>query len=153
LGCGVGGWISDALAGALGSGRWARRLVGFSGAIMSGLCFLLALRVEDAVTAVLLMAVAAFFNDLTLSCLWAAIMDVGERFSGSVSGVVNTASGMGALISPPIFGYFVKGGWPWSRVLLLAAAGYMIGGLFWLLVDPTRTVSKTAYEGKPAGLE
>jgi sugar phosphate permease len=152
-GCGLGGWVSDALANALGSGRWARRMVGFAGAMMSGVCFLFALWVRDPLTAVLLMAASAFWNDVTLSCLWAANMDIGERFSGIVSGVVNTASGTGALISPLIFGYLVRHGWPWSRVLLIAAGGYMVGGLFWLLVDPTRTVSKTAYEGDRRALE
>jgi len=141
FGCAVGGWMSDRLVHSLGGVRWARRIVGFVGATFSGLSFLAATRVTDPVVAVLLMALSSFWNDVTLSSLWAANMDIGERFSASVSGVVNTASGMGAFFSPLVFARLLKLGWGWTPSLTLSALVFLLGGLFWLLVDPTRTVA------------
>ena len=108
-GCAVGGWVSDALVEALGGVRWARRAVGFAGSTLAGIFFLLSLRVTDPLQAVLVMGMAAFFNDMTLSSLWAACMDIGERDSGRVAGVVNTASGLGGFLSPMVFGELLAG--------------------------------------------
>jgi MFS transporter, ACS family, glucarate transporter len=144
-GCWVGGWLSDELVRKLGSGRWARRIVGSAGAFTSAIFFLPAAYVESPLFAVLLMSMAYFCNDLTLSCVWAACMDVGERYSGSVSGVVNTASAMGSLVSTLVFGRLITLGLGWTPVLLLASGVFVLGGFSWLLVDPTRPVSKSAF--------
>jgi MFS transporter, ACS family, glucarate transporter len=140
-GCAFGGWISDALVEALGGVRWARRAVGFAGSTLAGICFLLSLRVTDPLQAVLVMGLAAFFNDMTLGSLWAACMDIGERDSGRVAGVVNTASGLGGFLSPMVFGELLERGYGWSPALNLAGAFFLLGGLCWLAVDPTRTVA------------
>jgi nitrate/nitrite transporter NarK len=132
--------LSDRLTAAVGV-RWSRRLVGFAGSTLAGACFLLSLRVSGVVEAMLLIAFSGFFNDLTVGSLWAAIMDVGERDSGRVAGLVNTASGLGGFLSPLVFGEMVARGTGWAPALAVAGAGFLVGGLFWLLVDPTRTVA------------
>ena len=141
FGCGLGGWISDRLIGPLGGPRRARRVVGCGGMLFAGLCFLLGIRADSPVGAVALMSLASFFNDLPLSSLWAANMDIGERYTGSVSGVVNTASGAGAFLSPILFGLLLDSGYGWTPSLVVAGFGFLLSGLCWLLVDPTRTVS------------
>ncbi len=146
IGCALGGWLSDRLLKTLGF-RWARRTVGASGLWLAGLCFLMGVRAGDARLAVLLMAFASFANDLPQSSLWAAIMDIGERNAGSVAGVVNTASSAGALISPILFGELLERGWGWNAALVVTGVAFVLGGLSWLMVDPTRTLSE-----KPPGL-
>jgi sugar phosphate permease len=141
FGCWIGGWVSDRLIDFFGGLRWARRVVGFTGMMMASVWFLLGVRAANPVGAVVCMALASFFNDLSLSSLWAANMDIGERHAGSVSGLVNTASGAGALLSPFLFGSLLDAGWGWTPSLVCAGAGFMLSGLCWLLVDPTRTVS------------
>ena len=88
--------------------------MGFAGSTLAGIFFLLSLRVTDPLQAVLVMGLAAFFNDMTLSSLWAACMDIGERDSGRVAGVVNTASGLGGFLSPMVFGELLARGYGWS---------------------------------------
>lgn len=141
LGCSLGGWLGDALSALPGGRRWARRCLGFGGMMLAAVCFLLSLRVRDPVPAVILMTLSAFFNDLPISALWASIMDIGERDAGRVAGLVNTASGFGAFFSPILFGVLLEGGYGWLPSLVLAGAGFVLAGLFWLLVDPTRTLS------------
>jgi MFS transporter, ACS family, glucarate transporter len=146
VGCALGGWISDALVETLGGVRWARRAVGFVGATLAGILLFLSLLMTDPLPAVLMMALAAFFNDMTLSSLWAACMDIGERDAGRVSGVVNTASGLGGFLSPIVVGELLEQGFGWSPALFLAGAFFLLGGLSWLLVDPTRVVAASAHD-------
>jgi sugar phosphate permease len=153
VGCALGGWISDRLVVTLGGPKWARRVVGFSGSILAGVCFLLSLRVDSAGEAILLMALSAFFNDLTLSSLWAASMDIGERDAGRVAGVMNTASGLGGFLSPIVFGELLNRNVGWTTALTLAGAAFLVGGVFWLLVDPTRTVASTDMDEDPLSEE
>ncbi|MEO6811673.1 MAG: MFS transporter [Isosphaeraceae bacterium] len=147
-GCALGGWLGDRLSARLGSTRWSRRLIGSVGMTSACVCFLLGVRAADPVHAVLLMALASFFNDLPASSLWAANMDIGERHAGSVSGVVGTSSAVGAVISPLLFGFLLNRGWGWTPALVMAGLAFLCSGLSWLLVDSTRTVS-----GKPPGFE
>jgi sugar phosphate permease len=151
VGCAIGGWASDRLTTVVGA-RWSRRLVGFTGSMLAGMCFLLSLRVLNVVEAMMLIALSAFFNDLTVGSLWAAIMDVGERDSGRVAGVVNTASGLGGFLSPLVFGEMVNRGTGWAPALFVAGVAFLVGGLFWLLVDPTRTVARPRADAELAEL-
>ncbi|WZO96456.1 MFS transporter [Isosphaeraceae bacterium EP7] len=142
LGCALGGWMSDSLVAMMGGTRYARRAVGFIGATMAGVCFLLSLQVKSPIPTVLLMALAGFFNDLPASSLWAAIMDLGERDAGRVAGVVNTASGIGAFLSPILFGELIQLGWGWGIPLTITGIVFLAGGLCWLFVDPSRAISR-----------
>lgn len=147
FGCAAGGWISDHLVVRLGGTQWARRIVGGLGQAAAGSCFLLGVRAHDTTTAILLMGMAGFCNDLTLSSLWAANMDVGERHAGTVSGVVSAASAAGAFLSPLLLGQLLTRNWGWTTALYLAGTGFFWSALCWLMVDPTRTLAATA---KPA---
>jgi sugar phosphate permease len=145
-GCALGGWVSDRLVVVLGGVRWARRVVGCAGSVLAGTCFLLSITANGAGEAVVLMALSAFFNDLTMSGLWAAAMDIGERDAGRVAGVMNTASGFGAVFSPVVFGELLRRGVGWAPTLTLAGVAFLCGGACWLLVDPTRAVRKPVAE-------
>jgi MFS family permease len=141
VGCALGGWLSDRLALACGSTRWARQGVGFGASVLAGGCILLSLRLDDPTPAVLVLALTGFFNDLTLSSLWASAMDIGERDAGRVSGVVNTASGLGGFLSPIFYGELLKRDFGWTPALTVAGLAFFAGGLSWLLADPTRSVA------------
>jgi sugar phosphate permease len=146
FGCTIGGWLSDALALRVGT-RWARRAVGCVAMMAAGLCFQLAVVSYASAQTIVFLALASFCNDLPMSSLWAANMDVGERFAGSVSGVVSAASAAGALISPLLFGALLNSGHGWTPALIVAGLGFPLSGLCWLLVDPTRTVVPTKSAG------
>ena len=67
----------------------ARRIVailGFVGASASVFAFS---QVADPVRAMLLLGLAGFFNDFVMPAAWAGTMDVGGRYSGTVSGAMN----------------------------------------------------------------
>lgn len=146
VGCAVGGVLTDLVASWTRGGSWSRRAIGVPGALCAGACFLGGIASEDALTMTILLALASFCNDVTMSGLWAAMMDIGERSSGRVAGVVNTASGLGAFACPLVFGAFLansSGGRGWAPALVLAGTALGLAGLFWMGVDPTRRAKPT----------
>ena len=147
-GCAVGGWVSDALVEALGGVRWARRAVGFAGST-PGRHLLPAQPARDRPApggpgdgpgGVL----QRHDPEQPLGGLH------GHRRArlGRVAGVVNTASGLGGFLSPMVFGELLERGFGWSPALNLAGAFFLLGGLCWLAVDPTRTVAAPALDAE-----
>src|SRR5206468_6340413 len=87
-------------------------------------------------------ALATFFNDLTMGSSWASCLDIGKRFSGIVSGCMNTIGNLGGAAAG------VATGWVLDRFLepvkvetTLSAALSSIGG----------AISAAAVGGSPLG--
>ena len=60
---------------------------------------------EDAYTAVYCLTGAMFFLECTIGPSWSVPMDVGGKYSGTVSGMMNMAGNIGGALSPMVFGY------------------------------------------------
>ena len=54
-------------------------------------------------------ALASFFNDITMPGSWTACMDIGGKFTGTVSGAMNMMGNLGGFVSPIVLGYIVDG--------------------------------------------
>src|SRR5229473_6371254 len=107
IGCIVGARLIPRVARALGSVKLARRIVsivGFAGASASIFAFV---QVADPVKAMLLLGLAGFFNDFVMPACWAGCMDIGGRYSGTVSGTMNMVGNIGGALSPLIVGYIL----------------------------------------------
>ena len=92
LGCLLGGYLTDRHVRRTGDRKWGRRLygvIGFTGAArllrrrdlgaMNGNMWVFAAGV----------AMAGFFNDLTMGPSWAVCQDIGRRYAAIVSGFMN----------------------------------------------------------------
>jgi hypothetical protein len=109
-------------------------------------------------------AMAGFFNDLTMGPSWAVCQDIGRRYAAIVSGFMNMIGNLGAAVS-----IFVTGAIMRSTVaakeaqalaagtdleaakqaglidgyvinLALYATAYFIGVFFWLMIDATKPI-------------
>jgi ACS family glucarate transporter-like MFS transporter len=137
---GIGNVVSAALARPIarrtGSVVLTRRIlavIGFVGASMSVLVFT---TMQDATAAMLVLGVASFFNDFVMPPAWAACMDIGGRYSGTVSGTMNMMGNIAGGFSPLVVGYLLA--WTdsnWTLTFYISAAIYMIGALCWLFLD------------------
>ena len=108
-------------------------VVGFVGASASIFAFV---QVEDPVRAMFLLGLAGFFNDFVMPAAWAGCMDIGGRFSGTVSGTMNMIGNIGGALSPLAIGYILT--WTsnnWSLTFYVSAAIYLLGALCWLFID------------------
>jgi MFS family permease len=108
-------------------------IVGFVGAAASIFTFL---QISDPVRAMFLLGLAGFFNDFVMPACWAGCMDIGGRFSGTVSGTMNMVGNIGGALSPIAIAYILT--WTnnnWTLTFYVSSAIYLLGGLCWLFID------------------
>ena len=136
----VGGLATDWLLKTTGNTKFARRSVAIVG--MIGCCVFIvpAALTADAYTAVYCLTAAMFFLECTIGPSWAVPMDVGGKYSGTVSGMMNMAGNIGGALSPLVFGFLAQGG-NWQAPFIVAAALLVAGSAVWLFwLDPDRHV-------------
>ena len=80
-------WTRD-----VGKSRRMMAYVGFTGA--TGFLLLSSL-IQDATFAMIAMGIASFSNDLVMPGSWAACMDVGGKYAGTLSGTMNMMGNLG----------------------------------------------------------
>jgi len=136
IGCMVGAQMIRRLARSGERIVLARRIVaivGFVGASGSVFAFT---QVADPVRAMLLLGLAGFFNDFVMPACWAGCMDIGGRYSGTVSGAMNMVGNIGGALSPLIIGYILtRNPGDWTLTFYVSSAIYLMGAVCWLFID------------------
>jgi len=135
IGCIVGAQIVPRLAKRTGI-IMARRIVAITGFIGASASIFTFVQISDPVRAMLLLGLAGFFNDFVMPAAWAGCMDIGGRYSGTVSGTMNMVGNIGGALSPLAIGYILT--WTannWSLTFYVSSAIYLLGGLCWLFID------------------
>lgn len=150
----VGGLASDWLLKKTGNAKLARRSVAIIGLL--GCCgFIVPAAVtSDPYVAVYCLTGAMFFLECTIGPSWSVPMDVGGKYSGTVSGMMNMAGNIGGALSPLVFGLLVQFG-NWQAPFIVAAVLLVLGAAVWAFwLDPDRSVvegpSVSAAPAQPA---
>lgn len=98
--CLVGGILTDRFIRHTGNRKWGRRLFGVVGHGLCAACYFAAVFFMKSPWAfVILLAVAAFWNDLTMGSAWASCLDIGRRYSGIVAGCMNSIGNLGGALA------------------------------------------------------
>ena len=139
VGCGLGGSLTDYVVKRTGSIK-NRRYIGWAGFSLGSLCMLGSVWVKDPLTAVVTIAMASFFGDLTMASCWAVCMDVGDELAGTVSGCMNMWGNLAGFVFPTVTGYLVQTFGRWDVPIIVSSAIFFLGALLWLRIDPTRSV-------------
>jgi sugar phosphate permease len=138
----AGGLLTDAIYKRTGDLNKARRnavILGFAGSLI----FLLpVLFVHDQTAVILSLGAAFFFLELTEGPIWAVPIDVAPQFTGLAGGIMSTAAGLAATISPAVFGIIidVTGSYRLPFVLSIALMGVGIGLSFLMRPDRPLTI-------------
>jgi ACS family glucarate transporter-like MFS transporter len=139
IACLVGGRLSDAIAAALGSRRWARALPGLIGFSCAGIAMLATTSATGPWTAVALLTAAFFFQDIGVPCIWSLPADIGGRHAGVLAGAMNSIGAVGGALSPLVAAWIRQDGESgWDAVLILSGAVYIVAGLAWLAIDASK---------------
>jgi nitrate/nitrite transporter NarK len=157
LACLVGGLLTDRFIRVTGNRKWGRRLFGLVGHGVCAVCYFLSAFASDPWLFVLAVALAAFWNDLTMGSAWASCLDIGGKYSGIVAGCMNTVGNLGGAVAGVLTGWIldlyhkdVDAGWQLNFFLFTAV--YVVATLFWLRFDSTKPVvpeAVTAAGGPP----
>jgi sugar phosphate permease len=140
LGDVVGGSLSDMILKKTRNAKLARRGVAVPGFLLAGAFVIPAAMVSDTTLSILLLATSFFFLEWVIGPAWAVPMDVGGRFSGTVTGVMNMAGALAASFTAIVYGSLFGGGY-WVAPFLVSAAVMGVGALIWaFLIDPDQSV-------------
>ena len=138
----IGGWTTDYVAKRTGNLKLARCGIGVFGYVASAITLFAVARVEDNLTAAMLLPLALGFQTLTTSAAWSVCLDVGRKYAGMVTGCMNTVGNIGGAIGPLVTGYAVKNLESWTMPFYVMAAVFVFGAAMWLLLDPRKSALK-----------
>jgi ACS family glucarate transporter-like MFS transporter len=138
----LGGLFSDFAVRALGK-PWGQRIAVWLGMFSSAALMWGGAHASNKVTAILLLSAAAGCNMFASVTFWAACIDLGQQYSGSVAGLMNTFGNLAGAFSPIVTAY-VASKFGWTSALTLAATVTAGSGLCWSLVDPTKAVVRAS---------
>lgn len=103
---------------------------------IAGVALIAGATVRDPIAAALLIALSGASASFLLGACWGVCQDIGGPRAGLISGCMNTAGQLGAVLSPIILPYFADPAIP----LCIAGALYLAGASCWLFVDPRRPI-------------
>jgi MFS family permease len=140
--CLFGGLLTDAFIRRTGNRKWGRRLFGALGHGVCALCYFLSLYASSPWLFVLAIALAAFWNDLTMGAAWASCIDIGGKYSGIVSGCMNTVGNLGGAAAGITTGWILERFEPhgWTINFILFGTVYVLAMFLWLGFDATKSL-------------
>jgi MFS family permease len=155
---GMGNVVSAVFVGPLtrgtGSVVLARRVLAVVGFVGASACVLVFTRIPDPTKAMFVLGLASFFNDFAMPPAWAACMDIGGRYSGTVSGSMNMMGNIAGGFSPFIVGYLLA--WTdsnWTLTFYISAAVYLMGAICWLFIDSRTPLAPVPAEEYSPGFQ
>jgi len=107
-----------------------------TGFVCASIAIIVFTRLQNPTLAILALSISSFFNDFVMPTSWAACMDMGGRYSGTLSGSMNMMGNIAGGFSPLVVGYLLA--WTandWALTFYISAAIYMVGGVCWLFLD------------------
>ncbi len=134
----VGGWFSDAAARKFGK-RIGRRLAVAIGMCSSGLLLWAGAGIARSTTAIAVLALGAGLNMFATSTYWATCIDLSEKHTGSLSGVMNTFGNLGGWLSPIVSAYLATT-LGWNAALICAGIVSIASAGFFMLVQADRRI-------------
>jgi sugar phosphate permease len=115
--------------------------IGFAGACAFLIATTFMARAELAVVTI---AMASFCNDLAMPPSWAATMDMGGKFAGTLSGAMNSWGNLGGAAAPLVIGYLLAySGNNWNLTFYISAAVYAAAIPCWLALDSVTPLEGT----------
>jgi MFS transporter, ACS family, glucarate transporter len=146
IACLLGGFVTDRQVRLWGR-RWGRTLQGVIAYALGGVCMLAAVGFTPQHTGIAysFVCLSSFVKDFGMAASWSTTIDIGDRYSGTVAGVMNSVGNLGQVISVPIVAWLAVAsgthGQPrWGVSLLYYASMFFIAALSWIVVDPTRVI-------------
>jgi nitrate/nitrite transporter NarK len=139
----VSGWISPVIAERIGSVRVTRRVMGSLGFLGASAFMVVAAQLDHPGWAMVMMGMASFCNDLVMPGAWAACMDIGGKYAGTVAGSMNMMGNLAGFVAPFAGGYIVQHtGGDWNMFLYTMVGSYLLGTLCWPFIDSVTSIDR-----------
>ncbi|MFC2090307.1 MFS transporter [Bacteroidota bacterium] len=139
----LGNWISGILVDAIykrGKWRLSRKIPAITGFTLMIIGLLGSMGMDSASGAVLMLSLAIFGADMTLSPSWSFCIDIGKKNAGSVSGTMNMAGNIGSFITALAFPYLLSWTGSETTFFYVAAALGVVSAVCWFRMNPERAL-------------
>lgn len=134
-----GGYLTDNLSSKFGV-KTGRRIMGVSGLALSAVFMFLAAFIPGKMQVFVFLSLCFGVIDMMLPSAWAVCMDVGRKYSGAISGAMNTAGNLGGFVSASLFGYLVKATGNYNFPLFVIAGMLVISAFLFLRIDASKAL-------------
>ncbi len=141
LGNWVSGWLVDYFykTKTWKLSRLVPAILGFS---LASIGLVVSLQMSTALGAVLLLSLAVFGADMTLSPSWSLCVDIGQKNSGAVSGTMNMAGNIGSFVTALAFPYLNAWFNSTTPFFYLGASLNLLAIIFWFKLSPEIPIEK-----------
>ncbi len=129
-----GGLASNAAVQKLGL-EWGRRAIGIAGLGLSALCTILLMFTHQPLLALALLCLIYGGICFQQPSVFAACLDIGGEYAGTVVGAMNTASQVGSFLSSLAFGYLIDRYRNYTLPFIPMAALLILGFWLWFKVN------------------
>jgi MFS family permease len=136
----AGGFLGDHLSKKYGL-KTGRRVVGSCGLFLAALFVLATALTTGKAAGVIFISLGYGAMDLMLPSAWAICLDLGGRYSGAVSGAMNSSGHVGGFLSSVLFGYLVRDFNNYNAPLFAIATMLMVSAFLFLRIDPTKPIA------------
>jgi MFS family permease len=147
LSCLLGGFVSDWFVRRIGRKRLARSILPVCGCVTAAAAVYGTRFVHDGDTAVVLMCLAGAAYDFGQAANWATIVDVGGRYGGVATGLVNLGN-LGNVIQPAL-GAWLFHLYDWNTLFAVLGGAFVLAATMWLFIDPRRAFYENASSERP----
>lgn len=134
-----GGYLTDNLTKRLGV-KAGRRIMGVSGLALSSVFMFLAAFIPGKVQVFVFLSLCFGVLDMMLPSAWAVCLDVGKKYSGAVSGAMNTAGNIGGFVCASMFGYLVKATGDYNFPLFIISGMLILSALLFSFIDASKPI-------------
>ncbi|EAQ77070.1 MFS transporter [Blastopirellula marina] len=136
----LGGMLTDGIWRKTGSLWLSRSGVGATALGVCSVLILCSWFVEDLNFAIGLLAFGVLFAQLASPAMFAAVIDISGSRAAQVLGAVNMTGNLAVAVCPILVGILFEQTANWNLVLILFAAIYLIGAIFWAFVDTRKGI-------------
>ncbi len=133
----AGGYLSSKFSLKYGL-KVGRRLLGVGGLAVSAVFMFLAAFIPGKTEVFVFLSLAFGVIDLMLPSAWAICSDIGGRYSGAVSGAMNTAGNIGGFVCATAFGYLIEATGNYNAPLFVITAMLAIAAVLFWSINPTK---------------
>jgi MFS transporter, ACS family, glucarate transporter len=136
IGCLLGGLLLRRLTARL-SPLLARKIIPIGAFLLAAASLFAVPQMRSGEAAVIAIGLAIFGNDLSMATCWNACTEMGGKYAGTVGGQMNMWGHIGGFLSPLIISHLLDvSDQNWNLTFTLCAGIYLLGIVFWLLLDP-----------------
>jgi len=136
----TGGYARDSAVRSWGL-KWGSRVVGIGGALTASVSLFAAFASVNKYLALVCLALCYGGIAFQQPTVFATCAEIGNHYTGAVTGCMNTAGAAGGILSSLVFGYLVQSTGSYDAVLLSMAGALILGAALWLRIDATETLA------------